>query len=93
VAVVALISRSPARSGAEAFDEHRRDDRHHQEQQDRNRGAKSQVEPVEQRVVVQHRDRLGPVRALVEDVNRVEDPEGIERAEQQRDQDRRLHQR
>ena len=45
-------------------------------------------------VVAEDRHRLGVVRAArLDDVDRVEDPERVERAEQQRDEDRRLHQR
>ena len=80
-------------AGAEALDEHERDDAHEHEQQHRNRRPQTEVEAGEQGVVVEHRDRLGAVGALVEDVDRVEDPERVERAEQQRDEDRRLHQR
>jgi len=55
------------------------------------RPAEPEVQAVQQRAVVEHRDRLGPLRALVEDVNRVEDPERVERAEQQRIGKARAH--
>ena len=74
-------------------DEEERDQSDEQEQQHRDRRAEPEIEPIKQRRVVEHRDRLRSLGALVEDVDHVEDPELVERAEQQRDEDRRLHQR
>src|SRR5579859_3212076 len=99
VEVIAAISGSPLSDiraggrGAEALDEHEGDDRHADEDQDRYRRPDAQVERVEQVVVAEDRDGPGAVGAGREDVDVVEDPERVQRPEQQRDQDGRLHQR
>src|SRR5581483_6098696 len=76
----------PRCGGAEPLEEHERDRGYAQEQEHRDRGAKAQIEPIEQRRVVEHRDRLGALRTLIEDVDHVKNPELVERAEQQRNQ-------
>src|ERR1022692_902694 len=98
VVVTAAISGSPlsdvrARGrGAEALDEQEGDDRHADEDQDRDRRTDPQVQRVEQVVPGEDRDRPGVVAALGQDEDVVEDPERVQRTEQQRDQDGRLHQ-
>src|SRR5450631_3929620 len=79
--------------GAEALDERERDDRDADEDEDRDRGPDPQVQGIEQVVVAQERDRPGVVGPGGQDEDVVEDPEGVQRPEQQRDQDGRLHQR
>src|SRR6185437_15350386 len=76
--------------GAEALDEDHRDERDADEDQDRDRRSDPQVESVEQVVVTEDRDRPGAVVAGGQDVDLVEDPERIQRPEQQGDQDGRL---
>src|SRR4051794_15129803 len=48
------------RGGAEALDEDRRDDRDHQEDEHGDRRSQPQVQSVEQLVVAEDRDGLGP---------------------------------
>src|ERR1700733_4017033 len=97
--VTAAISGSPSSyvrargRGTEALDKQEGDDRHADEDQDRDRRPDPQVERVEQVVVAQDRDRPGVVGALGQDEDVVEDPERVQRPEQQREQDGRLHQR
>src|SRR3984885_14127530 len=89
-----LRSRVRARGGgAEALDEQDGDDRHADEDQDRDRRPEPQVQRVEQVVPGEDRDRPGVVTALGQDEDVVEDPERVQRPEQQRDQDGRLYQR
>src|SRR6476620_7511342 len=85
----------PGRLQAEALDEEHGDDRHADEDQHGYRRAQPEVQLVEQLVVAQDGDRLDiPVLTRVgQDVDRVEDPERVERAEQQRDEDGNLHER
>src|ERR1700760_960338 len=78
---------------AEAFDEDERDQHHADEDQHRDRRAEPQVQPVDQLVEAEDRDRFGVLRAAGHDEDRVEDARGLERAEEDRDEDRRFHQR
>src|ERR1700730_12534996 len=79
--VMAAITGSPlsdvcARGrGAEALDEQDGDDRHADEDQDRDRGPDPQVERVEQVVVAEDLDRRGAAAALGQDEDVVEDRE------------------
>src|ERR1035441_8334612 len=99
VVVTAAISESPlcdVRAGgrsAETLDEQERDDGHADEDEDGDRRPDAQVQRVEQVVVAEDRYRPGAVGAGGQDVDAVEDPERVQRPEQQRDQDGRLHQR
>src|ERR1700735_3269977 len=79
--------------GSEALDKQDGDDRHADEDQDRDRRPDAQVERVEQVVPGEDRDRPGVVTALGQDEDVVEDPERVQRPAQQRDQDRRPYQR
>src|SRR5580704_19269284 len=85
--VIAAISRSPLSQGraggrgAEALDEDDRDDRHADEDEDRDRRPDAQVQRVEQVVVAEYRHRGGAVVAAGQDVDVVEDAEGVQRPE------------
>src|ERR1044072_1840911 len=63
------------------------------EDQHRDGRAEAQIEPRDQLVEAEDRDRFGVLRTGGHDEDRVEDAEGVEGAEEQRDEDRRLHQR
>src|SRR5487761_1700953 len=65
--------------GAEALDEHHGDDRHADEDQDRDRRSDPQVQRVEQVVPGEDRDRPGAVAALGQDEDVVEYPERVQR--------------
>src|SRR5260370_12967203 len=97
--VVTAISESPLSDvraggrGAEALDEHDRDDRHADEDEDRDRRADPQFQRAEHVVVHTDRDRPGVISPGGQDEDVVEDPERVQRPEQQRDLDRGLHQR
>src|SRR6478609_5922913 len=78
---------------AQALDENERDQYDEEEDQHRDRRAEAEVEPVDQLVEAEDRDRFGVLGAAGHDEDRVEDAEGLEGAEENRDQDRRLHQR
>ena len=81
------------RGRAEPLDEQTAITITHEEDQHRDRRAQAEVEPRDQLVVAEDRHRLGAVGAARLDEHRVEHAEGVERAEQHRHQDRRLHQR
>src|SRR5918999_3741020 len=81
------------RGGAEQLDEDEGDQRDGDEDEHADRRPDAEVERPEQVVVTQHRDRSGAVRATGEDVDVVEDAERVERAEEQRHEDRGLHHR
>ena len=66
---------------------------HGNEDQHRYRGPEAQVHTVDEDVVAEDRHGLGVLRAAGLDEHGVEDPERVERAEQQCYEDRRLHQR
>src|SRR6516225_4190658 len=78
---------------AEEPDEDEGDDRDGDEDQDGDRRPDAEVQRPEQVVVPQDRYRVGAVAAAGQDVDVVEDPERVQRPEQQRDQDGRFHQR
>src|SRR5215218_5238839 len=81
-------------AGPERLHEEDGDQDHADEDQDRDRRAEPDVDPVDQDVVAEDRHALGVESASrLDDVDVVEDPERVERPEQERDQDRRLHQR
>src|SRR6202012_3679276 len=98
VVVTAAIGDSPASGicargrGPEASDEDDGDDGDADEDEHRKGRDDPQVERVEQVVVAQDRPGSGVVGSGGQDVDVVEDPERVERPEQQRDQDGRLHQ-
>src|ERR671919_3258201 len=79
---------------SETLHEQERDQDDDQEDQHRYRGADAEVQLDQELVEVEHRHAL-EVRVVPggDDVDGIEDPEGVERAEQQRYEDRRLHQR
>src|ERR1700733_9770599 len=84
VVTAAMIGslRSRARAwgcGAEALDEQDGDDRHADEDQNRDRRPDPQVQRVEQVVVAEERDRPGVVRPVGQDEDVVEDPERVQR--------------
>src|ERR1700738_3089920 len=87
VVVTAAISESPLsevcarRRGAEALDEHERDDRDADEDQDRDRGPDTQVQRGEQVVVAEDRHRPGAVVPGGQDEDVVENPERVQHPE------------
>src|ERR1022692_278680 len=87
VVITAAMSGSPLSDvgaggrGAEALDERERDDRHADEDEDRDRRPDAQVQCVEQVVVAEHRDRPGVVGAGGQDEDAVEDAERVQRPE------------
>src|SRR5215218_9640100 len=78
---------------AEALDEDEGDHQDKEEDQHRDRRAEPEVKPVDQLVEAEDRDRFGVLGAAGHDEDRVEDPERLEGSEEDRDEDRRLHQR
>src|SRR6516165_10890076 len=84
---------TPGRGRAEHLDEDQRDNPHATEDQHADRRTQPHVETLEKVVVAQDRHRPGVVVARGQHVDVVEDPECVQRPEQQRHHDRRLDDR